>query len=768
MHRFAESPRQGPPRPARRAIARRAAPRALIAGLLLAGACSSAAQDPFDEAGGALGAATAYPVGASPYAGWLGQLDADAPLELVVGNEGGDQIAILQGDGAGGFGEPLLLAAGDGTQGVVGADVDGDGDQDLLAANLFGNSVSLRRNLGGGGFGPAETIPVGANPHTLVLVDLDGDGDRDLATADGGAGVTVRRNGGDGSFGAAAAFDAGINPRDLVAADFDRDGDADIAVTAEGGAAVAVLRNRGDATFAPTTLVAVAAQPQTVSAADLDGDGDIDLAVAASGANAVSILLGDGGGGFAAGASVPTQAAPSGATLSDLDGDGRLDLVVTAGFERVLVHRGAGNGTFAAGTAFTAGLSARAPLATDLDGDGRRDLVVITSQANAVAVLRNAGQPPLSIAPSPGAHASTSYARRASTIWIDRQAAGGAGGSFFSHAGYADLDRDGDTDWLRTFSNNADPYAVAVMRNDGGTFTDATQSFVGGAQPPLFVPRKVISGEYNGDGWPDLFVAAHGIDVPPFPGELPRLLLSNGAGRLAFANRAALQAGFNHCAASADVDGNGTQDIFVGRTNAPYLLVNDGSGHFQVDTARLPPGLTLFTCEFADLDRDGFVDLATGGHEQDGMQTRVYWGRPNGLYRTSASTLVPPVADMGVVLDFAFEDVDGDGRRDLVALRTGSTAFYVGRHIQVLRQSAPRVLVDETASRIAFNGALGPFDFIRAQDFDGDGDIDLFADDRHVVASGEHAWRNAGNGVFAPWSGAVAPVLDPLFGNGFE
>ena len=740
----------------------------VLVGAMLSLAGAGRAQDPFDEAGGAFNPATTHPVGQIPYAAWIGQLDGDAALELVVGNEGSDAFAVLQGDGSGGFGPASFLSAGDGAQGVVAGDVDGDGDNDLLAANLFSSTVTLRRNLGNGAFGGAESIAVGPNPHTLVLADLDGDGDGDLATADGGSGVTVRRNAGDGTFAPGASFAAGVNPRDLVAADFDRDGDLDLAVTAEGGASVAVLRNLGGATFADAVLHPVGPQPQSLSVADLDADGHFDLVVAVAGAGQVAILRGDGSGGFTVGTAVPTLSGPSGATLADLDGDGRDDLVVAAGFDRVVVHRRGAGATFAAGTAFAAGLAARSPLAADLDGDGRRDLVVVAAQANAVAVLRNASQQPLNLPPFAGAHATTSYARRASEIWIDRQAAGGAGGSFFSHAGYADIDRDGDTDWVRTFSNNADPFPVAIMRNDGGLFVDASAASISGQQAPLFVPRKVISGDYNGDGWPDFLIAAHGIDTPPFPGELPRLLLSDGAGRLSFAERGALQVGFNHCAASADIDGNGTQDILVGRFNAPYLLLNAGGGQVEANTTRLPAGLTLFTCEFADVDGDGYVDLVTGGHEQDGMQTRIYWGRANGLYRASASFLVPAVPNMGVALDFAFEDLDRDGRRDLVVLRTGSTAFYQGRYIQVLRQMSARAFVDQTDARMTMNRGLQVFDFLRAQDFDADGDVDLFADDRNTVASGEYAWRNDGTGVFTPYAGPVQPVLDGFFGNGFE
>jgi hypothetical protein len=43
-------------------------------------------------------------------------------------------------------------------------------------------------------------------------------------------------------------------------------------------------------------------------------------------------------------------------------------------------------------------------------------------------------------------------------------------------------------------------------------------------------PRKALVVDFNGDARPDVFVACHGYDVSPFPGEQPVLLLSQPDG----------------------------------------------------------------------------------------------------------------------------------------------------------------------------------------------------------------------------------------------
>jgi hypothetical protein len=357
------------------------------------------------------------------------------------------------------------------------------------------------------------------------------------------------------------------------------------------------------------------------------------------------------------------------------------------------------------------------------------------------------------------ADSGTSYALRHSTLWFDRYTPGK-----FTHAvALADFNKDGKIDALLGSGNGLNertPVRI-LMNQGGGVFADQTATRVSNAQPGLVHARKALVGDHNHDGWPDVFLVGHGYDQPPFPGEEPQLFMSNGDGTLRYDNQLQALVGFHHAAASGDVDGNGSVDILVVQQGQPFLLLNDGQGNFSKNTSLLPSELLYknhYTGEMLDLDRDGALDVVLGGHEFEGAQSVVYWGERGGRFDAARKTVFPEWIGKGIVMDFAADDIDGDGLRDMVLLRTGESPFYSGRALQVLRQVENRQFADETGARITMDGSQGWIDFIRLQDIDGDQDPDLFVDDGHAVFNGQYAWTNDGSGVFAPYAGAIAPA----------
>ena len=353
----------------------------------------------------------------------------------------------------------------------------------------------------------------------------------------------------------------------------------------------------------------------------------------------------------------------------------------------------------------------------------------------------------------------SSYALRKTLLWYNRFIPQRA----VYGAGYADFNRDGMMDVAVAPVNWAGGGAaepLRIMMNVGGTFADQTATVLA-SQPGMVHARKLLVGDYNGDGWPDLFAIGHGYDVPPFPGEYPQLFLSNGDGTLRYDNSLQALVGFHHGGASGDVDHDGDIDILVVQQHHAFVLVNNGSGVFTKDPARMPAEAewkNWFTGELLDADSDGHLDVVIGGHEFEDAPTTVYWGDGSGAFSAGRKTILPAIADKGIVLDYASEDIDGDGDRDMVVSRTGSSPFYSGRYLQVLVQSAARVFSDETGARISMVTTGNWIDYIRLQDINGDQIFDILHDDKNEMFNGEYAWINNGQGVFSPYTGTVKPA----------
>jgi hypothetical protein len=201
-------------------------------------------------------------------------------------------------------------------------------------------------------------------------------------------------------------------------------------------------------------------------------------------------------------------------------------------------------------------------------------------------------------------------------------------------------------------------------------------------------PGKAIVGDFNGDGRPDVFVACYGYDAPPYPGERNKVVLSQPDGTYVISD-ASTDSGFNHGATAADLNGDGKLDVVVVNNfdaDRAYTLINDGTGHFTREaSSRLPTAIkpgNYFSVELVDVNEDGWLDLVVGGHEYESAPTSVFINPGTNVFTSVAPTVVPPVANEGVVLDFT---LTGSGStRALWVLRTSGNdgTFYQGRALQ--------------------------------------------------------------------------------------
>ena len=393
----------------------------------------------------------------------------------------------------------------------------------------------------------------------------------------------------------------------------------------------------------------------------------------------------------------------SGAAFFDYDADGWIDLLLVDGGSpadpavaaraRHRLYRNTGDGRFDDVTA-ASGIGHRdygmGACAGDVDNDGRVDLYLTNDGPN--ALYRNTGS-----------GAFVDITRRAGVGWP----------GWSTSCAFLDVDRDGDLDlFVANYldapkSNNrfcGDPQRrmrvychplnypglpSVLYRNDGsGAFTDV--SMEAGVAGHVGNGLGVAVGDYDDDGWPDVFVANDG--VPDF------LFHNDGNGRftevgllagVAVARDGKARAGMG--TEFADYDGDGRLDLVV--TNHEFethtLFRNDGQGTFTdvtVEGGLSAPTLPYvgFGVAFFDFDNGGRLDLAiVNGHVIDNTalfragsthaQPKLLFWNTGRRFLEIGKQAGPGFAGAAVGRALIAGDYDNDGDVDLLVTNNGAS-----------------------------------------------------------------------------------------------
>ncbi|TXJ02931.1 MAG: VCBS repeat-containing protein [Aquabacterium sp.] len=270
---------------------------------------------------------------------------------------------------------------------------------------------------------------------------------------------------------------------------------------------------------------------------------------------------------------------------------------------------------------------------------------------------------------------------------------------------YADFSRDGRLDLftatltydVKKPKEEATPSTFAFwVKQPDGSYRQSTTVLRAGSSAGCIHPRKAIVADFNADQRPDVFVACHGYDEQPFPGEKNKVILSQSDGTYITQN-ASEDIGFFHSATAADINGDQRPDVLVTNNfdaeTSVITLINQGNGSFLRETRsgslRFPTAVQgpkpYYSVELLDLDEDGDLDVLLGGHEWQGAPTLAFLNPGNFEFGAVTPLEIPAVTNKGVVLDFT---VTGTGSaRALWVLRTtddsvSASDLYKGWTIQ--------------------------------------------------------------------------------------
>jgi len=234
-------------------------------------------------------------------------------------------------------------------------------------------------------------------------------------------------------------------------------------------------------------------------------------------------------------------------------------------------------------------------------------------------------------------------------------------------------------------------------------------------------------GDVNNDGLEDLFTGGA-------QGNPGRIFIQKADGAFEESNADIFDKKFTDAdALFFDADGDGDSDLYVvsGGYNEytaqdpalqDRLYMNDGRGRFTEATDRLPEMLVSKSCVAAsDYDHDGDVDLFVGGRVIPGqypVTPETFLLENNGgKFKKVTGEKMKRLADIGMVTDAEWFDVDGDGWDDLVV-----AGEFMAIEIFINKQGKGL----ENQTRKYFDAPLrGLWSKMVARDFDGDGDQDM-------------------------------------------
>ena len=492
---------------------------------------------------------------------------------------------------------------------------------------------------------------------------------------------------------AARSHSVGGTATKIIVADFDRDGNSDVAALYSASSTnlpgVAVLLGTATGQLedpVPYSLPSNSSSFFSGAAGDFDGDAKPDL-ITAVGTTQLYFLRGLGDGTLASPLSIASVQPVYRLVGGDFNGDGDRDVAYADDWSQgstIWVRLGDGGGGLAAAVGIPAGPGLREFAVADLNRDAVDDILVANGYSDSISVLSGAS--------SGGFGPARNY-------FVGQGPNGIA---------VADWNGDG---WLDIGASTVYQNGIAILWASGmGNFSDRVL-----VDPSIgYQGGSILSGDFNGDGRPDLLVTAG----------YGRLVLYSGDGAGQFLPR--MIAGIAGESTPADFNRDGITDLATASRDVA-ILRGSATGRFSDFYSIGGSYGVVGPPVFGDFDGDGRTDVLAG----DTGSMIVVWNDPGGFTPSMQFQTVNEVARAG-------GDFNGDGRTDVAA----SSSTYPGNEIAIYLAFGTRSFY-----RLgAFTVGSSPGEIATA-DFNGDSKVDLAVVNSN--SSSISILLGVGNGTFS-------------------
>jgi len=343
----------------------------------------------------------------------------------------------------------------------------------------------------------------------------------------------------------------------------------------------------------------------------------------------------------------------------------------------------------------------------------------------------------------------------------------GGGGAFFDfdQDGWMDLymvsgsfhDRLSDQEYKPT-----EKHTNKLFRNKGdGTFEDVTKKAGVGHDG---YGMGITIGDYNNDGYPDLYISNHGPNV---------LYKNNGNGTFTDVSKKAGISGDESSVGAVwmDYDNDGLLDLYVGNylsfdPDYKFYYAPDGFPGpmaFDGETDRLYRNLGNDKFEdvteamgvfsengramgvgAADYDEDGFVDIYIANDHMVNYMYKNEGGKGFREVGIPSGTAFNQVGEGTISMAVDFGDYNNDGHLDLWVSDDGYCSLYENQGNGIFTEMAyPSGIAVAAAQHVGWSSAF--------LDYDNDGDLDIFKADgelKHLYGQEDQLFENIGDKKF--------------------